>query len=107
MKERSYDVIYSSTARDDLINIYSYIAYDLEVPHTAEKVVNKIRSTIRSLESMPGRFPVVEWEPWKSRKVHHVPVGNFLVFYGASKESYTVTILRIVYGGRDIDSSMV
>lgn len=46
----SYSVVYSPKAKDDLKEIYSYIAFTLMVPSTAEGQVNRIRKTIRSLD---------------------------------------------------------
>lgn len=36
--------------------------------------------------------------------MHKVPVDNFVVFYTVDSDSMTVTVIRIVYGGRDIES---
>lgn len=97
-----FSVLYSPEAKDDLSEIYSYIAFQLLVPETAEQQVDRIRKMIRSLDSMPLRFPIVEWEPWKSMEMHKMPVDNFIVFYLVDQDSSTVTIIRIVYGGRNI-----
>lgn len=99
----TYSVIYSSKAKDDPIEIYSYIAFDLQVPDIAEGQVNRIRKTIRSLDFMPSRYITVEWEPWKSMRMHQVPVDNFVVYYVVNDDSRTVTVIRIFYGGRDIE----
>ena len=95
----TYSVIYSPEAKDDLREIYSYIAYDLQAPETAEGQVNRIRKEIRSLDFMPSRYAVVDWEPWKSM----VPVDNFVVYYAVNDGSRTVTVIRIFYGGRDVE----
>ena len=99
----TYSVICSSKAKDDLIEIYSYIAFDLQVPDIAEGQVNRIRKTIRSLDFMPSRYITVEWEPWKSMRMHQVPVDNFVVYYVVNDDSRTVTVTSIFYGGRDIE----
>lgn len=99
----TYSVIYSPKAKDDLIELYSYIAFDLQVPDIAEGQVNRIRKTIRSLDFMPSRYITVEWEPWKSMRMHQVPVDNFVVYYVVNDDSRTVTVIRIFYGGRDIE----
>lgn len=98
----TYSVIYSPEARNDIKDIYSYIAFELLVPGTAESQMNRIRKAIRSLDFMPSRNPIVDWEPWKSMGMHKVPVDNFVVFYTVDSTALTVTIIRIVYGGRDI-----
>ncbi len=98
----TYSVIYSLEAKNDLKDIYSYIAFELLVPNTAKSQVDKIRRTIRSLDFTPSRYPIIDWEPWKSMGMHKVSVDNFVVFYMIDSTVCTVTIIRIVYGGRNI-----
>lgn len=98
----SYSVVYSPEALDDLREIYSYIAFTLLVPEIAEKQVNRIRKEVRSLDFMPSRYSLVDWEPWKSMGMHKVPVDNFVVYYTVNDDSRTVTVIRIFYGGRDV-----
>ena len=52
---KSYSVIYSPQAFLDLTELYEYIRFNLQVPKTAEKQVNRIKHAIRSLETMPMR----------------------------------------------------
>lgn len=42
-------------------------------------------------------------EPWKSRGLHIVPVDNYCVLYLVDNGDMTVSIMRVMYGGRDID----
>ena len=100
---RTYKVIYSPAAMDDLHEIAAYILYELKAPQAAKNVTRRIRDVIRSLADMPQRYALVEWEPWASMKMHRVPIGNYVVFYTADDETYIVTITRIFYGGRDIE----
>ena len=57
---------------------------------------------IRSLAMLPERFALVDWEPWASMKMRKVPVGNFVIFFLINEEAASVSIVRIFYGGRDI-----
>ena len=100
----AYSVIYSPEALNDLRGIYSYIAFSLKVPGTAEKQVNRIRKELRSLSSMPQRYAPVDWEPWHSMGMHKLPVDNFVVYYLADADTKSVTVVRIFYGGRDVES---
>lgn len=100
----SYSVIYSPEAMDDLRGIYSYIAFSLSAPEAAEKQVNSIRKEIRSLSFMPERYQFVDFEPWRSMGMHKVPVRNFVVYYTVDEENCTVTVIRIFYGGRDVEN---
>ena len=57
---------------------------------------------VRSLESMPERNPLYKEEPWNSHGVRFIPIRNYLVFYTINIETDTVSIVRIMYGARDI-----
>ena len=100
----SYKVGYSVDALDDLREIYSYIANELLVPETASAQLGCIRKEVRSLDFMPSRYALAHWEPWHSMKMHQLPVDNFIVYYLVDDEKRTVTVVRIFYGGRDIDN---
>lgn len=99
----SYSIVYSTQALSDLKDIYAYIAQELMMPDTARGQVNRIRGVIRALDFMPSRNALVDWEPWKSMGMHRVPVDNFIVFYTVDSVSMTVAVIRIVYGGRDLE----
>lgn len=98
----SYVLQYSPAARDDLRKIYMYIAFDLMASENAEGQVKRIRNEIRSLNFMPSRYEIVDWEPWKSMRMRKVPVDNFVIYYTVNDDTRTVTIIRIFYGGRNI-----
>jgi len=99
-----YSVMYSTEAKSDLLEIYVYIAFELGVPNIAKNQINRIRKKIRSLYFMPVRYTIVDWEPWRSIGMHRVPVDNFVVYYVINNNNLTVTIIRIFYGGTNIES---
>ena len=98
-----YRVQYSAEALDDLRSIYQYIANERKAPQAAKGQVDRIRRLIRSLSLSPTRFAVVEWEPWASMEMRKVPVNNYLVFYLVENANSTVTVVRIFYGGRNVE----
>lgn len=95
-------VIYSTEALEDLRDIYSYIANELLVPETAGRQVDRIRREIRSLNEMPAKYRIVDWEPWKSMHMHQMPVDKYDVFYLVDDSLMTVSIARVVYSGRNL-----
>ena len=99
----SYKVGYSADALDDLREIYAYIANELLVPETAAAQLGRIRKAVRSLDFMPSRYALVEWEPWHSMNMHRLPVEHFIVYYLVDNEKKIVTVVRVFYGGRDIE----
>ncbi len=98
----SWNIVYTAKAKQDLRDIYEYIAYDLLVPDTAAGQIQRIMKKIRTLNEMPMRFRVYEGEPWRSAGLRFFPVDHYLVFYLPDETGNTVNIVRIMYGGRDI-----
>jgi len=99
-----YLVSYSDDALRDLRDIYEYIAFELKEPGTATAQVNRIRDSIRSLDTFPARNKAVEWEPWSSLGMRQMPVDNFIAFYITNDENFSVYVFRIFYGKRDIQN---
>ena len=97
-----WNVIYSPQAKKDLHDIYCYIAFELYAPDTAAQQVERLDNMIQSLDELPMRYPVYDAEPIKSKGIRSVPVGNYLIFYFPQEKDRTVTIYRILYGGRDL-----
>ena len=102
----TYTIKYSTKAINDLRDIYSYIAFNLQAPETAAKMVSRIRNSIKELDFMPERNPILDWEPWNSLNTHEMHVGNYLVFYIVDPLQSSVSIVRIVHGKRDIAKAL-
>ena len=95
----TYKTIYSPESLDDLMAIYSYIAFEKLAPQNAEGQVNRIRKSIRSLDLFPEGHTTVEWEPWASMGMRFLPVDNFIVYYLVDNNEGTVSIVRIFTAG--------
>ena len=101
-----YEVMMTSQAVADLRTVFEYIAYELLAGQTALNQLERLEKAIEDLEEMPERHHVYEKEPWKSRNLRVMPVDNYLVFYIAGKEEKRVTVIRIMYGRRDIETQL-
>ena len=102
----TYEVSLTNQADSDLRSIYEYIAFDLYSPQHAEGQLNRLEEKILKLEVFPFSHPEYENEPWKSRGLRFMPVDNYIVFFMPNVEKLTVTIIRVMYGGRDVDSQL-
>ena len=98
--------VYTYKARQDLHEIYEYIAFTLLTPDAARNTTDRIMAAVRTLEYMPERNPIYKDEPWCSQGVRFIPVKNYLVFYTISTETETVSVARIMYGARDISRQL-
>ena len=101
-----YHIQLTEQAEEDLRSIYEYIAKILLVPDVALGQIERIENGILNLEEMPERFRLYEKEPWCSCGLHQMPVDNFIVFYIVEKDKKIVTVIRIMYGGMDIDEHL-
>ena len=101
-----YTVQISARAESNLREIYEYIAYELLSPPTAARQLQRLEEDILSLDQMPNRYPAYLEEPWHSRGLRVMSVDNYLVFYIPDDAAHTVTVIRVMYGGRDVDSQL-
>jgi toxin ParE1/3/4 len=95
-----YQVNLNEDSEQDLRGIYEYIAFSLLEPGIANKINSRIITGLKSLSRMPERYPVYQEEPWKSRGLRRINIGNYSGFYYVTEN--TVEVIRILYGGRDI-----
>ena len=101
-----YEVEVSEQADNDLRGIFEYIAFELQSPENASGQLDRLEEQILNLDTMPERYRKYEKEPWKSRGLHVLPVDNYVVLYISDSNKKVVTILRVMYAGRDIDNQL-
>ena len=97
-----YDVVYSPEALDDLRAILNYITVNLAAPQAGSQQAKRIQQAIRSLENMPMRHPILDWEPWDSIGIRKMIVDNYVVLYLVNEGTSEVHIVRIAFGGRNL-----
>jgi len=99
-------IVYTEEAESDLRRIYDYIAYNLLEVEIAQNQRDNIMNAIHRLDEMPQRYKLYEKEPWRSKGLRVLPVDNYLVFYLPLKNKKAVAIIRIMYGGSNIDKHL-
>ena len=100
----SYAVILSRRAFTDLDEIYDYIAIELQSAQNAAAQLARLEENIYALDQMPERYRRYEKEPWHSRGWRIMPVDHYCVFYMPDHDHKVVNIIRILYGGRDMET---
>lgn len=101
-----YEVALTDQADADLRGIYEYIAFELLAQENAAGQLDRLEESIFSLEHFPEKFKKYEKEPWHSRGLRAMPVDNYLVLYIQDKGTEVVTVIRVIYNGRDIDKKL-
>ena len=101
-----YEVTTTDQADADLRGIYEYIAFELLSQDNAAGQLDRLEEHIIGLEEFPEKFRRYDKEPWHSRGLRVMPVDNYLVFYIPDRDACIVTVIRIMYAGRDVDSQL-
>ena len=102
----SFQIEFTKSAKEDLNDIYSYIAFHLLSPDVAVNMYHSIIDGIRSLDQLPLRNAVMNDEPWKSRRLRRCFIKNYTAFYLVDEANQKVRIVRIMYSGRDIQKQL-
>ena len=101
-----YEVEVSKQADSDLRGIFEYIAFELQALENASGQLERLEEQILSLDTIPERYRKYEKEPWKTRGLRVLPVDNYVILYIPDSDKKVVTILRVMYAGRDIDNQL-
>lgn len=96
-----YTVKITDSAISQIKETVNYISASLLEPETAIKWADFLQREISGLSFMPGRYPLIDREPWKSEGIRKMTVKNFLVYYYINENDKTVWITAVVYGRRD------
>lgn len=102
----NYVIMLTPRAKADLSEIFRYIAVDLQSVQNASGQLERLEKAIASLAQMPERFLLYDKPKWRERNLRIMPVDNYLIFYIPDNEKSTVTVVRVMYGGRDIDRQL-
>lgn len=97
-----YVVKLSDEASADLREIFRYIALQLQAPENAVHQLERLDEHIRGLDEFPYRFRRYERGVWRKRGLRVMPVDRYCVFYVPDDAKKAVTIIRVMYGGRNI-----
>lgn len=102
-----FDIEVSEQADVDLRSIYEYIAFELNSSENARGQLDRLEESIMSLDQMPERFREYVSEIRNNYGLRIMPVNNYCVLYVTDVEKAKVTIIRVMYGGQDIDKQLM
>jgi plasmid stabilization system protein ParE len=93
----AYNVDILPIARDDIAEIYHYIAMDN--PNAALRVTDEIMDKIDTLGEFPERCPIVPDRALAQQGYRMLIIKNYLVFFKVFKSQ--VLVFRVLHGKRD------
>jgi len=92
-----YEVDVLPIARDDIAEIYNYIA--LDNPNAALRVTDEIMDKIDTLAEFPERCPMVPDSVLAKRGYRMLIIENYIAFFKVFRAD--VLIYRVLHGKRD------
>jgi len=98
-----YSYRFLPIAENDLVNTVLYIEQELSNPKAAKDFTIKLSKKIDDTRVFPLSGKAIDNKFIADKGLRQFAVGNYIVFYKPDKETETIIILRIIYGGRDID----
>lgn len=96
-----YKINISTIAKNQLVDIVNYIAYELQAPQAALKISKLLQQEINSLAFMPSRIALVSQEPWHSKGVRKLIVKQILVYFFIDDNKREVNIIGIINSRMD------
>ena len=96
---KKYNIEYSRESKEDLIEIKQYIKYNLQELETANKLILKIRKSIKTLKNNPEIYTIIDDDVIRKLEIRKLIIDNYIVFYRIKND--TIEIVRIMYGKRN------
>jgi len=98
-----YSYRFAPKAFSDLDATLAYIEQELFNPKAAEDLAVELFKKIDHIRLFPLSGRALSNEFISDQTLRKFFVGKYIVFYKPDKETKTIIIVRIVYGGRNID----
>ena len=94
---------FTEKAEQDLDEILRYISVDLVNPTAAQNLGKKVFEKIDMVRVYPESGTPVDNEFLADKKVRKLSVDNYVIYYKAHYEEKMISIIRIIYGKRNLD----
>lgn len=104
MSKNNWKVKLTPLAKQDIKDIFSYVALNLSSPKAAKGILDKFEANFKRVSELPQSCPPVTDEILKSKKYRKLIVDNYVAVYQTLEETNTILFLRVFYGGRDYNS---
>jgi plasmid stabilization system protein ParE len=101
---KQYSVQITDKALEDMEEIYTYIAEQLQSPENAMGQYNRIAEVIQKLNVFPERVRIMGSEPEHTIGLRQLTIDNFSAFYVIEDDKVIVT--RVLYSASDISKRL-
>ncbi|MBR2732091.1 MAG: type II toxin-antitoxin system RelE/ParE family toxin [Clostridia bacterium] len=99
-----YKLLFTDAAARDLDETLSYLCGKLKNPVAAKHLFDGMQAALGNLCAFPRSGEAVENEFLILQGVRRVTVDNYNLYYSPDESRKTITVLRILYGRRDLNA---
>ncbi len=98
----NYQIVLTSTAENDIIEIARYITIELLNRDAANQLVDKFYSVMNELKIMPQRHEKIQDDEYIIPPgIRRISVNNYDIYYSCDEMDQIVYIRRVVYSKRE------
>ena len=98
-----YRIEITPPASNDLDEIVTYIARELENPIAAGSFLDEVDACYENLESMPFMYGECRDPQLRALKYRRAVIRNYVMVYRVDENIKTVYVMRFFYGARDYE----
>lgn len=98
-----YRIEMTPLASEDLEEIVTYIAQELENPTAAAAFLDEVDACYEGLETMPFMYEECRDPQLKALKYRRAVIKHYVMVYRVDEAGKTVYVLRFFYGARDYE----
>ena len=104
--DSDYSFQFTEKALSDLDGIVDYLVNTLGQLPAAQRIVDKIEQEIHAVCRHPESGTIVINEYIRRSDIRKLVIEKYVLYYLADSESQRITVLRVVYGKRDLNEIM-
>lgn len=101
-----YNLEFLPAAKNDMLEIIKYISDELKNPNAALKLADEFIESAEKLCEFPYANNVYIPIKQLNAEYRRIIVKNYLMFYTVNEKNKTITIMRIIYAKRNINSQI-
>ena len=100
--KNKYDLNIYPLAKQDMEQIFDYIAVELCNPTASLKLANDFERALQQVCSFPESCPFVNNQYVKDNTLRKLIVNNYIIFYRVYNTE--IQVVRVIYGMRNFES---
>ena len=98
---KKYIVETTETSEQDLVNIISYLRYNLAGDIVADKYIDLFSQALKKLEDIAGSMPLIDEKLIKHKDIRKINVKRYTIFYTVDEIKSKAIVLRVGHNFMD------